>query len=107
MYKSILTLLSIACLWSCASATPGPPPVDMEELAPLVAEMQLAEALTNEIPVLVRDSMREVLFENILADHNTNLAAFDSVMWEIRHEPIWMEELYVKVGDILAKKSTE
>lgn len=91
-------------LTTCASPDAGECPVDLVELAPLVADLQLAEALATEIPVPVRDSMREVYFDNILAEYGTDRRAFDSLTWIVRSEPAWVNELYTKVGVVLAKE---
>lgn len=92
---------------ACAQPGPGEPPVALEEFAPLIAELQLAQGLTNEIPVIVRDSMREVYYDAVLAEFGTNRAAFDSTLWLVRQEPEWVDSLYTRVGDILSKKQAE
>ena len=99
-------LLLCYSLFQCAEAQIGTPPSDVAWLAPIVADLHLAEAMTNEIPILVRDSMREVMYDNILAEHELNRPAFDSIMWEMRREPVWLDSLYTRVGDILAKGAT-
>lgn len=91
----------------CAQPGPGEPPVALEDFAPLIAELQIAEGLTNEIPVVVRDSMREVYYDAVLTDFATNRAEFDSILWLVRQEPEWVDSLYVRVGDILAKRQAE
>lgn len=101
------TLLFPFLLCTCGSAISPKPPLNMEQLAPVLADMQIAEALTNEIPVVVRDSMREVLYDRVLADHQTNRVEFDSLMWIVRQEPAWVDSLYTKVGEILAVKAAE
>lgn len=90
-------------LAGCASPDVGPPPVDLDELAPLMADLQLAEALSTELPIVVRDSVRQVYFDRVMEDHNTNRAAFDSITWLVRQEPIWIDSLYNKVAVILAE----
>lgn len=102
--RKILLLLLAVVLSSCTSPDAGPPPVDLEFLAPLVAELQVAEALSTEVPILVRDSMKEEFFDRVLADHHTDRATFDSLTWIIREEPSWIDSLYSKVSVILAKK---
>jgi hypothetical protein len=63
LWSIILTTL----VGSCAQSGPGQPPLDLNELAPVIADLQLAEALTGEVPVLVRDSMREVYMKSSLS----------------------------------------
>ena len=60
----------------------------------------------NEIPILVRDSMREVLYTNVLAEHDLDGGAFDSIMWQVRREPLWIDSLYTRVGDLLARDAS-
>lgn len=97
-------LLVLCLLTSCASPDAGECPVDLDKLAPLVSDLQLAEALTTEIPVPVRDSMRDVYFDNVLAQYNSDRRSFDSLTWIVRREPAWVNELYTKVGVLLAKE---
>jgi hypothetical protein len=102
-----LFLLPLLALNTCADAKAGDPPVDLEELAPLMADLQLAEALTGEIPILVRDSMREVYYDNILEEYGKDRATFDSLLWLVRQEPVWIDSLYSKIGVILTRRQTE
>ncbi len=103
--KRFLLLLSLAVFTRCTSPDAGPPPVDLDMLAPLMADLQVAEALATEVPVLVRDSMRETYFDRVLADHQTDRATFDSLTWIIREEPSWVDSLYARVTVLLAKES--
>ena len=50
----------------------GPPPVDMNRLAPMLTDLQVAESLMTEMPVVLRDSMREVYYDRVLEDHRSN-----------------------------------
>ena len=70
----------------------------------MVADLQLAEAITAEIPVLLRDSMREVYFDRTLAENGTTRAEFDSLLWIIRQEPAWIDSLYTQVGEELSRR---
>ena len=90
---------------SCTSIEVGPPPVDLDYFAPLTADIHLAEALTNEVPAAVRDSMRDVFYDNVLADHGTDRATFEEQMWQFRQEPVWIDSLYTRVGEILARRA--
>ncbi|MEM6769830.1 MAG: hypothetical protein AAF597_04510 [Bacteroidota bacterium] len=94
-------------LHSCAKPGPGLPPPEAELLAPVVADLQLAEALSSEVPVLVRDSMRNVIYDLTLADHDLDRATFDSLLWIVRAEPEWVDSLYSRVGVILAAREAE
>lgn len=67
----------------------------------------MAEALTGEIPVLVRDSLRNLMYDSVLADHNLDRLTFDSLLWIVRAEPIWVDSLYTKVGELLTKVELE
>lgn len=93
--------------WSCAQNGPGPPPVDLDEMAPLIADLQLAEALTGEVPVMVRDSMRDVYMLSILAEYDLTQEEFDSVMWLVRQEPVWIDSLYSKAGEIVSRRQVQ
>lgn len=104
---TLSSLFLFGLLSACASPDAGECPVDLDELAPLVSDLQLAEALATEVPVLVRDSMREVYFDNILAEYDTDRHTFDSLTWIVRSEPDWVDKLYTKVGVLLAKDEIE
>ncbi len=105
--KRMLSLLLVSMALSCTSPDAGPPPVNLDNLAPLVAELQVAEALATEVPVLVRDSIRQVFFDRVLADHQMDRTTFDSLTWIVRKEPNWVDSLYSKVNVILAKEEVD
>ncbi|NJC25378.1 DUF4296 domain-containing protein [Neolewinella antarctica] len=105
--KFLPTLLFPVLLCTCASASVGDPPVDLNALAPILTDLQLAESLTNEVPVVLRDSMREVYYDNVLSDHQTTRAEFDSLMWIVRQEPVWVDSLYTQVGEMLSVRAVE
>ncbi len=92
---------------ACSDSVPGEPPVDLDALAPLVADMQLAEGLATEVPIIVRDSMREVYFERTLSAYGSNRAEFDSLLWLVRQEPRWVDSLYSRVGVIITRQQAE
>ena len=96
--------LSLFLLQACAQPGAGPPPLNIGEIAPLVADLQLAEAIAAEIPVLLRDSMREVYFDRTLAENGTTRAELDSLLWIIRQEPAWIDSLYTQVGEELSRR---
>lgn len=101
----ISTLFSIlVLLTACVQPGVGEPPVDIHELAPVVADLQLAEAISAEIPVLVRDSMRQVYFDRTLAENGLSRAEFDSLLWIVRQEPAWIDSLYTQVGEVLTRR---
>jgi hypothetical protein len=102
-----LLLFSCGLLTACVSPGAGPPPVDMDRLAAVTADLQMAEAMSVEIPVMVRDSIREVYYDRVLADHDYNRASYDSITWILRQEPVWIDSLYEKVAVILIKKGLE
>jgi len=99
-------LLSLLALMfaSCVNGGPGAPPPEAQQLVPVVADLQLAEAITSEIPALIRDSMRQVLYDRTLADHNLDRTTFDSLLWIVRAEPSWVDSLYSRVSVVLAEK---
>lgn len=78
------------------------PPVDVERLSELVADLHLMEGMSVEIPITLRDSMKAIYTERVLADHDFTAAEFDSLMWIVRSEPIWMESFFEAVSDRLA-----
>ncbi|PPK88110.1 hypothetical protein CLV84_1074 [Neolewinella xylanilytica] len=100
-------LLPLVLTAGCANVIPGPPPVDVDRLAQTIAELQLAESLVTEVPVIIRDSMQTVYYESILADHGFTPEEFDSVMWIIRSEPIWIDSVYTKAGVIVSREMVE
>lgn len=105
--RTLPPLLALALLTTCASPDAGKCPVDLDELALLVSDLQLADALTAEVPVIIRDSMREVYFNNILTQYNTDRRALDSITWIVRKEPAWVDDLYTRVGVLLAREEVE
>ena len=105
--KSGIPFLLACLLTACAQPDAGPPPVDINELAEVVTELQLAEAITNELPIIYRDSMREDYYDYVLTDHGTTRQEFDSLMWIVRREPAWVDSLYSKVSDRLAQWQAE
>ena len=104
-----LTVCLFALLFTgaCANVIPGPPPVDTAQLAQVLAELHLAESLVAEVPVVVRDSIQSVYYEAVLADYGYTRAEFDSIMWIIRSEPIWIDSLYTQAGVIVARDMVE
>ena len=108
MFRVRSVLLFALLLGTCGCANPmaGPPPTDLDELAPIIADLQLVEALNGEMPVVLRDSLREAYYDKVLADHGTDRATVDSLMWLVRQEPEWMDSLYTQVGEILGRKNS-
>lgn len=102
--RILTVLILLAILSACVAPASPPPPPEATYLAPVVADLQIAEALTGEVPVLLRDSMRDVFYDRTLADHDLDRATFDSLLWIVRAEPEWIDSLYSQVGVILAKK---
>lgn len=107
MTRLTTLLFILIILASCAEPGAGEPPVNIHELAPVVADLQLAEAITAEIPVLVRDSMRQVYFDRTLAENELSRAEFDSLLWIVRQEPAWVDSLYTQVGEILSRRQVD
>ncbi len=107
MRKLFLLPLVFFIFFACADPGPGLPPEEIDRLVPVITELQLAEALSSEIPSIVRDSMRDVLYDKVLADHGLDRPTFDSLLWKVRAEPVWVDSLYAKVGDKLSLISTK
>ena len=105
--KRFFALSLLFLMTRCASPDAGPPPVDLDILAPVMADLQIANALATEVPVLIRDSIKNVYYTRVLEDHQMSRATFDSLTWIIRQEPIWIDSLYTQVGDLLAKLEAE
>lgn len=99
----MLLLLLVAC----ADPGPGDPPVDLMSLAPVIADLQVGESIVGEVPVLLRDSMRTVYYESILAEHGHTREEFDSLLWIVRREPAWVDSLYSAAGNIIATRIAE
>ncbi len=100
-------MLLFPLLCTCALAEIGPPPADLDRLAPALADMQLVEALSNELPVIVRDSIKNAYQEKTLAEHGMTIEEFDELMWQIRQEPEWVDSLYARAGVLLARQAAE
>lgn len=96
-------LILVFLAQGCVSPDAGPPPVDLEKIAPVLVDLQIAEALSAEVPVLIRDSVKQVYYHRVLKDYEMSQATFDSLTWIIRQEPIWVDSLYTRVGILLAK----
>jgi len=102
--RFVLLFVFPLLLTACVDTGTPPPPPETETLAPILVDLHLAHALANEVPALLRDSMRTVLFEKTLAEHDLDQATFDSLLWIVRAEPVWVDSLYSRVGVLLTKK---
>lgn len=105
MYRFLL--LPLLFVTACADSGPGDCPVDLDRLAPAVAEVYLAESLASEAPILVRDSLRQVYYRRTLADRDLTPSAFDSLLFIVRREPEWIDTLYSRAGVILTRAQAE
>jgi hypothetical protein len=103
----ILYILIIASLTACTSPGAGDCPVDIDVLAPVMTDLHLAKALSPEVPIQFRDSMEEVYYDKIFEDHQIDRTSFDSMMWVVRQEPAWIDSLYTRVGESLARIEAE
>ncbi len=101
--------LFILCLLGqrCARVDPGPPPVDADKMAQVVADLNLAQALASEVPILVRDSIQALYYDSVLADYGYTRAEFDSLMWIVRQEPVWIDSIFSRAGAIVARGMIE
>ena len=104
MSRLLFFFAVLALLGSCARSGPGPPPVDLDQLAPVVTDVQLAEVLSNELPTVVRDSLAVVFYVNALADHGYDSVRFKEEMWEVRREPEWVDSLLLRVEEEIARR---
>ncbi len=91
----------------CAQVDPGPPPVDADKMVQVIADLNLAQSLTSEIPVLVRDSMEALYHDSVLADYGYTRPEFDSLMWIVRQEPVWIDSIFSRAGAIVARGMIE
>ena len=107
MTLRLLPFLLLICLSRCADVDPGPPPVDTDRLSRTLADLQLAEALVSEVPVILRDSMQALYYESVLEEYGYTRESFDSVMWIIRSEPVWIDSIYTRAGIIVSKAMIE
>ena len=104
---SLLPLLIALLTVGCADINPGPPPVEAERLARVVADLTIAQSLVAQVPILVRDSMQTVYYENVLADHGLTRPEFDSLMWIVRSEPAWIDSIYTHAGSLVSREMLE
>lgn len=102
----MIALLALV-LGSCTPDKIGPPPVDVELLVPVLADLQVAESLMIEVPAPLRDSMREVYYEAVLDDYQLSKERFDSLLLIVRREPEWVSVVYSGVSDELSKREAE
>ena len=100
-------LPTLIVLAGCADVDPGPPPVDTARMARIIAELNISEGLVAEVPVIVRDSMQAVHLEEVLGEHDMTREAFDSILWIIRREPAWIDSVYTRAGEIVAREMIE
>ncbi|MCP9234799.1 DUF4296 domain-containing protein [Lewinella sp. JB7] len=105
--KWTLILGILPLLIGCANVNPGPPPVDTARMSLVLADLHVTQALSGEVPVLVRDSMEAVFYDAVLADHGLTRQEFDSIMWILRQEPVWIDSVYSKAGEIVSRKMLE
>ena len=73
-------------------------------MARIIADLNLSEGLVAEVPVIVRDSMQAVYFDKVLGEHDLTREQFDSIMWVIRREPAWIDSVYTRAGEIVARE---
>ncbi|MFT4751962.1 MAG: hypothetical protein ACI92C_002841 [Neolewinella sp.] len=106
MTRSTL-LCFLLSLTACTSPGAGNCPVDLNTMGDLMTELHLAEALSSEVPVLIRDSMQQVYFSKVLEDYQFSREGFDSLIWIVRQEPVWVDSLYTRIGVVLARMETE
>ncbi len=91
-------------LCACADNRPGPTPVDTQTFGRIIADLELAEAASAEVPVMLRDSISTLYYDSVLADHGYTRAEFDSIMWIIRSEPEWIDSVYTRAGEIVSRE---
>ena len=106
MIRAIAFLLPLLC-FGCANVDPGPLPVDAAKLGNVIADLQLAEAISSEVPVVLRDTMSGIYYDSVLAEHGYTRAEFDSIMWIIRQQPVWIDSIYTRAGEIVAREMIE
>ena len=100
----------LACLGlvvACAEPDAGPTPAEVQNLAPVLAELHLLEGLINELPISLRDSMRAEWYVQVLDKYQMTLGELDSLTWMMRSEPEWLEATYLDVQEELAKRAAE
>jgi len=97
----LITLVLL--LSACTSPGAGDCPVSMDLIAPVMTDLHLIESIAIEIPIQVRDSMEQVYHDKVLQDHQLNRESFDSLIWIVRQEPAWIDSLYTRVGEALAR----
>lgn len=97
----------VLVLAGCAQAGPGSPPAEVQNLVPVLADLHLLEAMVDELPLDLRDSIRPLWYDRTLADHELQFDEFDSLMWVLRSEPDWTAEIYTKVQEELAVREAE
>lgn len=106
MIRNFLIAVLVS-LTACTSPGAGDCPVDLDIIAPVMTELHLAESLSTEVPIQVRDSVEQVYFDRVLEDHQLSRKSFDSLMWIVRQEPAWVDSLYTRVGEALARMEAQ
>lgn len=99
--------LSVAafCVCSCGTRPSGVPAED--EMASLLTDMYKAEAYASTDPdYAVNDSMRRVLRQSVLADHNMNEQSFNRFLDWYGHNIDRLGDIYDDVADRLEKEAT-
>ncbi len=92
----LLLLLTIAC-----GTSAGEVPLDKERLAAALADLHLAEGLIQDSPFQFRDSLKGGYYEHVLADHGMTVTELDSLMWIVRSDPRYIEQVYEAVNNRL------
>lgn len=84
----------------------GPPkptlPMEREALVDILIDIHLAEAAVQELPIGRRDTILDVLYQEIRKQHQIDSAELAAVLLEIRREPTLVDPVYQEVLDSLA-----
>ncbi|MGB3548173.1 MAG: DUF4296 domain-containing protein [Saprospiraceae bacterium] len=92
----LLLLVTAAC-----GRSAGEVPLDKDRLAAALADLHLAEGLIQDSPFAFRDSLKEGYYEHVLADHGMTPVELDSLMWIVRSDPRYIEQVYEAVNNRL------
>lgn len=93
---SRLVLMSslIFTLSFCGKEPPAPLPFEDEKIVEILVDVHFAEAAMQSLGRVVKDSMKQVYFDQIAQIHQVDRNQIDTLLFQLRNRPLDMKRLY-------------